>query len=156
MKLLTAKETLEMFFLISACILSASSFTASRSVRVVIVVTVWFGYTRTLSVRFRFYYYNFDVGQWRWIQKHSLVFTVVSSLSSRPGLEPIILLLQKKLLFFLAGAEIHLFLFNLWRLCALFIQTVTPLLVTELLVSDNLVITDELRYTWREGKEKHL
>ncbi len=74
------------------------------------------------------------------VQVQRLIFTVVTFLISTSQHEGISLLLQYKLLSLLTGAEFLLFLFNLWRLWVLLVQTGAPLLNTELLVSENLLL----------------
>ena len=83
-------------------------------------------------------------------------FTVVTFLISWSQHDGIHLHLQYKLLSLLAGAEFLLFLFNLWRLWILLVQTGVPLLVTELLVSENLLLlTDMLLWElWRDREQK--
>ena len=64
------------------------------------------------------------------------------------------LLLQYELLSLLTGAHFLLFLFNLWRFLFLWVQTGAPLLETELLVSENLLLlTDMLLWELWRNKE---
>ena len=65
---------------------------------------------------------------------------VVTFLISRSQHKSVSLLLQYKLLSLLPGAESPLFLFNLWWLWVLLVQTGGPLLITELLVSQNFLL----------------
>ena len=86
-------------------------------------------------------------------------FTVVTFLTSRSQHEGLSLLLQLKLLSLLTGAEFLLFLFNLWRLWVLLVQTGAPLLKTELLLRENLLLllTDMLLWElWRDREQKAL
>ena len=78
--------------------------------------------------------------------------TVVTVFIRRNQHSGISLLLQNKLLSLLTAAEFLLLLFNLWRFWFLSVQTGVPLLVTEQLVSENLVLrTDTLLWElWRD------
>ena len=85
-------------------------------------------------------------------------FTVVTFFISWSQHDGIRLHLQYKLLSLPADAELLLFLFNLWRLWVLLVQTGVPLLVTELLVNKNLLLlllTDMLLWKlWRDREQK--
>uniref|UniRef100_UPI0037E9B96C zinc finger protein 850-like n=1 Tax=Semicossyphus pulcher TaxID=241346 RepID=UPI0037E9B96C len=61
-----------------------------------------------------------------------------------------------KLFFLLTAAEFLLFLFNLWRIWVLLVQIGGPLLVTELLVSENILLfTDMLLWElWSDIEQK--
>ena len=79
------------------------------------------------------------------VVREELVVTVVTFFIRRNQHRGISLLLQNKLLSLLTAAEFLLLLFNLWRFWFLLVQTGVPLLVTEQLVRENLVLrTDTL------------
>ena len=81
-------------------------------------------------------------------------FSVVTFLTMRSQHEGFSLLLQYELLSLLTGAHFLLFLFNLWRFLFLWVQTGAPLLETELLVSENLLLlTDMLLWELWRNKE---
>ncbi len=59
---------------------------------------------------------------------------------------------QKSLL---GATDFILFLFNLWRLCVVLVQTGAPLLLKKLLVSENLLLLTDmpLRERWKEKEQ---
>ena len=136
--------------------------------RVVHIVTVTPVFMKTL-LRVCFF-----ISCWSWIQMFSSVlilalssrrvvreelvltvwFSVVTFLTMRSQHEGFSLLLQYELLSLLTGAHFLLFLFNLWRFLFLWVQTGAPLLETELLVSENLLLlTDMLLWELWRNKE---
>ena len=81
-------------------------------------------------------------------------FSVVTFLTMRSQHAGFSLLLLYELLSLQTGAHFLLFLFNLWRFLFLLVQTGVPLLVTELLVSENLLLlTDMLLWELWRNKE---
>ena len=83
-------------------------------------------------------------------------FSVVTFFIIRSQHEGFSLLLQYELLSLLTGAHFLLFHFSLRRFWFLLVQTGVPLLVTELLVSENLLLfTDMLLWElWRNTETK--